>query len=169
MKGFVSNLSFLVGLLLVLGGAASGVFEACTAAMPLIMRFSNTLGTLGAACIGFVALAHVALTLSVLPSMPSPDKWNWTQIAQALALGVSALLFLAFGLPTLGLHQFPDNVAVACAEFLTGFYGWFFGITATVIALSAATIKALDTAQEKLEEITDEVAYFLRNKVRSRS
>jgi hypothetical protein len=164
MKLFLTAFLYLVGTVLVLGGATFGVFE-------LLGFFSDTLvrdvGVLNETAIAAVCVAfalHGALALYRLPSMPAPLTCRWADIAAGLGVGCAALLFLPVGLPFY-LMDMPVSAA-ACVQWVAFCYGLLFGGTATLLFLALAVMKVSDAVVDPLYDTFDELKYLFRKKLR---
>jgi hypothetical protein len=163
MKLFLTALFYLVGTVLVLGGATFGVFELLGFFADVIAREVGMLNepTIALVCVAFAV--HGAFALYRLSNLPAPLGCSWTDIGAGLGLGFAALLFLPVGLPFY-LLDMPTSVA-AYIQWLVFSYGLVFGGTALSLFLALSVMKVSDAVVDPFCDAFDDMNYFFRKKL----
>jgi hypothetical protein len=163
MKLFLTALFYLVGTVLVLGGATFGVFELLGFFADAIARDVGMLNDPAIALVCVALAVHSAFALYRLSSLPAPLECSWTDIGAGLGLGFAALLFLPVGLPFY-LIDMP-SAGAAYIQWLVFSYGLVFGGTALSLFLALSVMKISDAVVDPLCDAFAEMSYFFRKKL----
>lgn len=164
MKTIIKTLLCITGFTGLASIAAYALIAGLDAWPDKVVHLLQSAGPGWLTAVAVLLLAHLAVTFTVLPSLPPPGNWTLKQLTTIAAIGWTALPFALLGLGltangTLSAIQFS-------VELWGGLYGLFLGGVLVILTAADAVFSlsnyCMDTLSDQCRMAARRVAALVR-------